>query len=139
MPVIVNNIKVTSLSQQKLCYWPPYSRILSHQSQTASVSTYCDCPAIDHLIYIIENGSVPLRNCLNPHKLKKCLIIFLKFSSGRFGPGGFFFKLDILRKILAKQNKMPHIIYPNKLGSQPFKEHTSPLRNLFFKSLFLAN
>ena len=43
-----------------------------------SVSTHCNCPVTVHLIYIMENSSVPVINGLIQHKSKMFIITFLK-------------------------------------------------------------
>ena len=55
-----------------------------------NVSTHCNCSVTVHLIYSMENGSVPLKNGLIQHKSKNFKIFFPKIPSERLGPGASF-------------------------------------------------
>ena len=75
------------------------------------VSTGCDYPATDYLIYTIENSSVPLKNGLFKHKSKKYLKQIILILRERLGPGACFFCVELKypwclsKNILAKKNK----------------------------------
>ena len=47
---------------------------IGHITRDTFVSTYCDCPGTDHLVYTIRNSLLPLKNSLVQHMKNPIMI-----------------------------------------------------------------
>ena len=125
-------------------------KLLQEYSSYTIVSTHCDCPATVHLIYTMENGSVPLKNGLIQLQSKKIMIFFLKSSQQKIRSWSISLVLNsIIHEVSLKihwQNfflngfifykiTLPRLerLYtpgqdPNNSASQPCEELKPPLR-----------
>ena len=77
--------------------------------QVTIISSHCDCPVTVHLIFAMENCSFPLNNGLIHHKSVTFMIIYLKVSSERLGPGASAPKMCIMTSPKNVHNYQPQI------------------------------